>query len=270
MAALVLGVSATAQAQGIGDECDPLAPMMACASGSCELTFDPDTKAYNGVCCAVECPGSCQVCSDDFMSCGVAPLADPPESEECTASSDYCDGSSSECASKKQVGESCSVESDSSPNNYSRECASRACNDGFCCDRQCDGPCEACSAAAKGSGEDGVCGSALECTSATCDGDHTLTGPNGETTDCSPFRCTAGGDCRDSCTSSSDCVDGTVCDTSFANGVCVRNTESSASGDGGGCAVRGSGSSSPSPWTAVLGLAALGGFRVRRHASYQV
>lgn len=249
-------------AQGIGDSCDPLnEEAEGCASGFCALTFDVDTKAYGGVCCEVDCPGSCQVCSDDFSSCAPTPVADAYELPECSSTSDYCDGTSTQCVPKRAAGETCSVESDSDPNNYSRECATGACNDGFCCDRQCDGPCEACSAAAKGGGEDGVCGAALECTSATCDGDHTLTGANGETTDCSPFRCTAGGDCRDSCTSSSDCIAGTVCDTSFANGVCVADT-AAAESDDSGCGVRPSDGAAPR-WM-LLALVAFGAWRRSR------
>jgi hypothetical protein len=38
------------------------------------------------------------------------------------------------------------------------QCGSGFCVDGVCCDRRCDGICEACSAAKKGSGDDGVCG----------------------------------------------------------------------------------------------------------------
>jgi hypothetical protein len=38
------------------------------------------------------------------------------------------------------------------------ECKSLRCADGVCCDTACDGVCEACTAAKKGSGQDGVCG----------------------------------------------------------------------------------------------------------------
>ena len=38
------------------------------------------------------------------------------------------------------------------------ECKTGFCTDGVCCDRRCDGTCEACTAAKKTSGEDGVCG----------------------------------------------------------------------------------------------------------------
>jgi hypothetical protein len=42
------------------------------------------------------------------------------------------------------------------------QCASGHCADGVCCDAACDGSCEACSAALKGEGKDGIC----ECVSA--------------------------------------------------------------------------------------------------------
>ena len=38
------------------------------------------------------------------------------------------------------------------------QCKTGFCTDGVCCDRRCDGACEACTAAKKTSGEDGVCG----------------------------------------------------------------------------------------------------------------
>jgi hypothetical protein len=42
------------------------------------------------------------------------------------------------------------------------DCASDHCADGVCCDQACDGQCEACTAAQKGSGVDGVCGAAAD------------------------------------------------------------------------------------------------------------
>jgi hypothetical protein len=42
--------------------------------------------------------------------------------------------------------------------DFSVECASGYCADRVCCDMPCDGVCEACTAAAKGSGVDGSCG----------------------------------------------------------------------------------------------------------------
>src|SRR4029078_261029 len=52
------------------------------------------------------------------------------------------------------------------------DCASGFCVDHGCCDRACTGPCERCSAAAKGSGSDGACGLAKAgtvCDPAHCD-----------------------------------------------------------------------------------------------------
>jgi len=40
----------------------------------------------------------------------------------------------------------------------SEECASGFCTDGVCCETECSGTCQACTAAKKGSGADGVCG----------------------------------------------------------------------------------------------------------------
>lgn len=51
-------------------------------------------------------------------------------------------------------------------------CASGFCVDGVCCDSACDGACQGCSAAAKGSGDDGICGNVAAgtvCTPSTCD-----------------------------------------------------------------------------------------------------
>ena len=42
--------------------------------------------------------------------------------------------------------------------SQSDECASGFCTDGVCCESECSGTCQACSAAKKGSGIDGVCG----------------------------------------------------------------------------------------------------------------
>ena len=62
------------------------------------------------------------------------------------AATEYCAGT---CAPKLTPGSSCS---------RAAMCASGNCVDGLCCDKACAGDCEACSASAKGSGLDGVCG----------------------------------------------------------------------------------------------------------------
>ncbi|MBI5542723.1 MAG: hypothetical protein HY901_02465, partial [Deltaproteobacteria bacterium] len=66
---------------------------------------------------------------------------------DCAAGT-YCDGSSA-CVAKKADGGVCAS---------SNVCSSGSCVDGVCCNSACTGPCQACSAAKKGSGADGVCG----------------------------------------------------------------------------------------------------------------
>jgi hypothetical protein len=75
---------------------------------------------------------------------------------------------------------------------------------------------------------------------ASCDGDHTVTAPDGvATTDCSPYLCEVGangGQCMDHCAATTDCVTGYVCDTLQGQGVCVA-TNPDPGNQGGGCAV---------------------------------
>jgi hypothetical protein len=158
------------------------------------------------VCCNQVCLGTCQACSAaltggangvcDDVSNGVS---DPPG----CASPSTCNGSG-QCSQAQ--GTACS-----DPGN----CASGFCVDGFCCDTTCDQTCEACSAAKKGSGTDGVCGDIAaatdpdsECTgSSTCDGLGGCSNPNGS-------ACITSGECD-----SGFCVD-TVCCNTACTGVC--------------------------------------------------
>jgi hypothetical protein len=70
----------------------------------------------------------------------------------CLLSSDCIEGffctSAGACVEQLVQGASCSADS---------ACKSGFCVDGVCCDSPCEGPCRACSAAAKGAGPDGVC-----------------------------------------------------------------------------------------------------------------
>jgi MYXO-CTERM domain-containing protein len=86
---------------------------------------------------------------------------------------------------------------------------------------------------------------------AICDDDHTVTGAAGEIRNCFPFRCTAEGDCLETCQSGADCVAGFRCN---ADGRCVEENISASGDDGCGCSVPGPGRSS-SIW--VIGIGAL-------------
>lgn len=104
------------------------------------------------------------------------------------------------------------------------ECASEFCVSGVCCDTKCDGVCDACSAAAKGSGVDGTCGpvaaGSVTCRAATCvDGvetpaakcDGTDACPAAESKPCGRYACD-GSRCRTTCRSTLDCAAGSACD----------------------------------------------------------
>jgi hypothetical protein len=90
-----------------------------CLSGSCE----------EGVCCATACGGACKTCAPTTGACVAVTKKDDPNS--CTAAT-TCDAVG---ACKKKNGQACTTAS---------ECAGAICVDGTCCDRACEGQCEAC------------------------------------------------------------------------------------------------------------------------------
>jgi hypothetical protein len=169
-----------------------------CASGFC----------VDGVCCDAKCDGGCQACvavlkqSGDDGTCGPTKDGTDPRNACAPPEIEVCRGDgmcdgAGGCRNVTPRGVACS-------------------NDG----KVCDGA-----------------GNCAQPPSATCDGDHTTTGVNGAKKDCAPYKCTADGTCRASCTSVVDCVAPTVCDTS---GACVPPLAANAiqsSGSDGGCAV---------------------------------
>ncbi|MDC3961526.1 MYXO-CTERM sorting domain-containing protein [Polyangium jinanense] len=141
------------------------------------------------------------------------------------------------------------------PCGFPEECASGFCVGGVCCDTACTGLCEACTAAAKGSGEDGFCGPAKEgtvCKKAYCDDALAFV---------SASLCDAAGSCVDPTTPPESCIhddpckidlcgdngcevvvkfDGTECgagmtcqDGMCAGGGASSSSSSSTSGSGG-------------------------------------
>ena len=90
-----------------------------CLTGSCE----------EGVCCATPCNGACKTCTAASGACVAVLKMDDPNS--CTGAN-TCDPAG---ACKKKNGQACAGAGD---------CAGAICVDGTCCDRACDGQCEAC------------------------------------------------------------------------------------------------------------------------------
>lgn len=119
------GLVATAVGTGISEVWHPGVAGSACTagddclSGSCE----------EGVCCATSCGGACKTCAPTTGACVAVAKKDDPNS--CTAAN-TCDAVG---ACKKKNGQTCSTAS---------ECAGAICVDGTCCDRACEGQCEAC------------------------------------------------------------------------------------------------------------------------------
>ncbi len=121
------------------------------------------------------------------------------------------------------LGASCTV---------SAECRSSLCVDGVCCDKACNGACEACTTAKKGGGADGTCGpiangsdpdnecSPQSCSAGivtkaqVCNGASTCA-PSG-TTPCGLYAC-AGSACATTCAGAPDCIAPATC----ASGACI-------------------------------------------------
>ncbi|HRI70492.1 MAG TPA: hypothetical protein PK156_39945, partial [Polyangium sp.] len=101
---------------------------------------------------------------------------------------------------------------------------SNFCADGVCCNNICMGSCQACSAAKKGGGQDGVCGSIKaatdpdnECSNGECNGSGACT-TNPQPTFPNGTACTSAAQCA-----SGFCADGVCCD-SWCLGTCQACT----------------------------------------------
>jgi hypothetical protein len=207
---------------------DPCAKNSYCRSGFC----------VDGRCCDSLCDKSCDRCDlpGKEGTCRVVAQGEPPQNPVC----DYlCDGVGAACPT------SCASDTSCAPSRYCaadgtcqprktggsacdkflnckepgcRECAAPDgngngyCADGVCCDRECKG-CEACKAALKQSGADGVCGPARDGTNPhdTCVRSSVICKEDGQ--------CDGTGGCRLYARAGARCDQGKVCDGS---GACVR------------------------------------------------
>lgn len=184
-----------------------------CLSGYC----------VDGVCCGGACVGLCQACtaakkgSGADGGCGnIGTGADPDD--ECGTGT--CSGAG--VCSMGSAGVTCTANG---------QCASGFCADGVCCNNACTGTCQACTAAKKGSGTNGTCGTIAayadpdnECYQGTCNGSGAcIAGANGN-------LCSTTNDCT-----SGFCVDG-ICCNSACTGLCQAcSTAKKGSGANGTC-----------------------------------
>ncbi len=114
------------------------------------------------------------------------------------------------------------------------ECETFFCADGVCCDSRCNGPCDACSSAAKGTGTDGTCGLRPEgtvCRDAVCQSasvialagrcDAAGTCLDGGTQTCAGDFACVGDACLTRCIGAEDCAPGFHC----PGEICVPTRE---------------------------------------------
>ena len=159
-----------------------------CQSGSC---------VHNHCCEACDVPGNLGTCSPATTGSSGSPECTPytcngtlttcpamcSSHAEC-AGGFYCNGSDA-CVALRSNGQTCTS---------AMQCQSGECIDGYCCNNNCTGPCNACNL----SGNEGTC---------------TLR-PAGTTgsPSCSPYLCSgAASSCPTTCTKDSDCAAGFIC-----------------------------------------------------------
>ncbi len=122
------------------------------------------------------------------------------------------------------------------------ECATGFCVDGFCCDTACTGSCTACSAAKKGSGANGTCGSIgagtadPRCTTAaasTCGQDGTCNGAGGCATYAAGTVCRAASCSGSTLTNEAKCAGGGVACPGATTVTCAGGCSGGACLDAG-------------------------------------
>ncbi len=112
-----------------------------CASSHCQ----------DGACCDQACDGLCEACTAAKTGgangiCAPVLHGQDPDDECGLGAEQSCDG---DRACKKHDAETCDA---------ADECLSSYCANGMCCDKPCEGICEACTEALKQQGYDGKCG----------------------------------------------------------------------------------------------------------------
>ncbi len=192
-------------------------------------TSSPGCNCVDGYCCDTACTGQCQACDVEPRKgiCttivgeaphGARPACTPTRlcgaggscattcsSDAACSTTSWCNGGA--CAPKKANGAGCAA---------GNECTSGVCADGVCCDRACDGQCEACD----------VAGAVGACTNVTG-------APHGAKPACTGgYGCSGAGACATTCTSDAQCAPTHHC----AAGACVlKSSNGDACTGASGC-----------------------------------
>jgi hypothetical protein len=238
-----------------------------CASGSCA----------DGVCCDTACNGQCEACDVPDAATGAkgkcVPIAGAPHgtmraactkgSGDAVCTTAVCDGTTTtSCAGLAGSETSCRDEScvagtytspascngsGTCPTVMTVPCGGYGCTDDA---KKCRTSCAQASDCASGFAcRNGTCAKIA----ATCSDDGLSSTPlGGVPKSCAPFICNTDGTCRESCSTTSDCAPGNLCDP--VSGKCTAAPSEQASG---GCAVEGAtgGSDTSAGGAGLLGLA---------------
>ncbi len=221
-------------------------PTVQCRGASCAAGTATAVASCDG---AGSCPALVTTSCNPYV-CGATACKTSCTADADCVSGDYCDAAGA-CVSKKADGYACGA---------ANECANASCADGVCCERACNGQCEACdvpgsvgqclavSGAPHGArtacAGSGACGGACDganaaacaypdsstsCRDASCAGgtataaatcDGAGACPPAITAQCDPYLC-GGNACKTSCLADSDCIAADQCD---ATGACVPKT----------------------------------------------
>jgi MYXO-CTERM domain-containing protein len=192
------GQSCTVAADCQSGECVEGVCCSSACTGPCESCLGSKTGGASGTCAPIaantdpdaEC-GACKTCNAGAcapVAAGADPKNDCKDSGSPSCQDDgSCDGAGA-CA-KYAVSAGCTPV----PCTSGSQCASGFCRDGVCCDAACSGVCQACTAAKKGSGVDGVCEPVAMDTDPD---DECAEGPNFPTSCLADGMCDGSGACR--------------------------------------------------------------------------
>ena len=235
----------------------PKTPGTACGAGGlyqctaagdcgCQSNADcasPQTCGGGGT--ALVCGCTPKTCADIGATCGApsngcgGTLSCDDAAKDGTETAVDCGGNAATCATRCATGKPCLTGTD---------CASGFCADGVCCDKACSGTCQACTAAKKGNGADGVCGAIVagldpdsECTAGTgvcgapgaCDGSGACQPPPSSATSCGATTCSGQTlTLADHCDGAGACVSsGTASCAPYACGASACNSSCSGPAD---------------------------------------
>ncbi len=196
------------------------------AQGQCGCASNADCTAPNK-CNAGACSCISDTCASKGYTCGTASdgcfatLACDTGTKNGSETDVDCGGSVAACATRCGLGKACVVAAD---------CASGFCADGVCCDTACNTTCSACTAAKKGGGQDGVCGTVgngfgdpdtcgtLGCNNGSCGSKKANGLICGNNADCQSGQCKDGFCCNNSCGGA--CRACSAVKTGVINGTC--------------------------------------------------